>query len=523
MPSLKKIALFIPVSLISALVLFVIWTKVDPLRPIADIKAGEAKIASLPAMANDMGKRPNIVLIFIDDVGYGSMRPYKGLTVATPRTEELAAEGVTFTQGYVTAPVCGPSRAALMTGRYQQRFGIEYNPSEMGDRSLGAIGLFIGTIAADMGIRWRHGMDLPRTEVTLADALRKYGYKTGAFGKWHLGSDKDYWPTDRGFDTFFGFLTGVTSHANPDNPDVVTNFDHGPGWLKILKNRNATTGLYHDKTFADQGGYLSDRLTTEAVKFIEANKSEPFFLYFPQHLAHSPYQTPRSDYDAITDQPNDFDRVYYAMHRAADESIGKVLDTLDRLSLSDNTLVILASDNGAVSWAPKKSNGDLRGYKSTVFEGGIRIPFIMRYPGHIKPGMVDDAPVSMLDLFPTILQVASGHTLASELSLDGVSLWPWLRGERTDRPHQKLYWQISPRRAIRDGDWKYVEHADNALDPHPDIQPMLFDLAHDPDEQNNLIAAQPEIASRLKSELDAWSHEMPPLLFPQRPSAGKDE
>jgi len=403
-------------------------------------------------------RKPNIILIVADDLGYGELG-VQGYThdIPTPNIDSLARNGVRFTQGYVTAPLCSPTRAGLLSGRYQQRFGHELNPGP--EASVERFGL-------------------PRNQPTLAERLKALGYATGMVGKWHLGLRSDLTPSQRGFDEFFGFLGGAHTYLGSGRA--------GP----ILRGT----------TPVDEKEYLTDAFAREAVAFIDKHKGAPFFLYLPFNAVHAPLQATDkylSRFPAIKDTKR---RTFAAMTAAMDDAVGRVLGKLADLTLTNDTLIFFISDNGGPTPGTTSSNGPLRGHKGEVFEGGIRVPFIMQWKGHLPAGKVNELPVISLDIHPTAV-VAAGGAIAADWKLDGVDLLPYVRGDRTGRPHETLFWRMGEKHAIRDGDWKLLVEQGTTT-------PALFNLADDIGEKNDLAAKMPDKAKQLNSRYDAWKAQM---------------
>jgi arylsulfatase A-like enzyme len=423
-------------------------------------RAAVPVVAAPPASASTphAARRPNIVLIVADDLGYGELT-VQGFAkdIPTPNIDAIAAHGVRFTQGYVSAPLCSPTRAGLATGRYQQRFGHEFNPGPR-DHASSTFGL-------------------PRTETMLAERMRSFGYATGMVGKWHLGFQPELTPPQRGFDSFFGFLGGA--HA-------------------YLPGQKGASILRGNTPIVEQE-YLTDAFAREAVAFVERHKAEPFFLYLPFNAVHNPLQAPEkylTRFPGIKDQKR---RTYAAMTAAMDDAVGRVMGKLDELKLTGETLVVFISDNGGPTPATSSGNGPLRGYKSQVWEGGIRIPFMMQWPGRLPAGAIYAQPVISLDLHPTIV-AAIGEAISPAWKLDGVNLLPFLTGGTSGRPHQTLYWRMGEKHAIRDGDWKVTVE--------PRTAPALFNLAQDIGEKTDLSSKHPETMKALVAKYDAWSAQM---------------
>ena len=410
------------------------------------------------AAAQDGARRPNVVVILVDDLGYADLSFLGSLDMRTPRIDSLARDGVYFTSGYATCAVCSPSRAALLTGRYQQRFGHEFNLPHSPNR------------------RW----GLPSSEVTLAQILGREGYRTVAVGKWHLGLTDNFHPLDRGFEHFYGFLLGGRSYF----PQPVGK---GSKHKRLQRDRE----LIEHEDFS----YLTDELGEEAAKYIERFRDEPFFLYLAFSAVHGPLEAPLDRAPAEGDSEGKRSTLV-AMTASLDRAVGRVLDALDAHELTENTLVFFLSDNGGQR-TNASDNGPLRGNKGTYFEGGVRIPYLLRWPGVAPAGGRFDGTVSTLDLVPTVLGAVG---LSREL--DGVDLRPYLTGERKASPHDVLYWRFGNLWGIRQGDWKVVQEEQGA--------PMLFHLGRDLGETTDLAAEEPERLAELRRTWEAWSAEMRP-------------
>jgi arylsulfatase A-like enzyme len=417
-----------------------------------------------PTSAAPNRKSPNIVLIVADDLGYADLSCQGQVKdVRTPNIDTIAANGVRFTNAYVSCPVCSPTRAGLMTGRYQQRFGHEFNPGGNDPNIFG----------------------LPLDQTLLPQVLKSGGYVTGMVGKWHLGTRDQYMPTDRGFDSFFGFLGGAHSYTR----------------LQV-QDKNS---IMRDKEPVQEKEYLTDAFTREACAFIDKNHDRPFFLYLPFNAIHQPQEAPAKYQDRFKDVGDNKRKLALAMLSAEDDGVGQVLAKLRAHGIEDNTLVIFHSDNGGPTKGNGSRNDPLSGYKGQVWEGGIRIPFLAQWKGHFPPGRVIEKPVIQLDVFPTACAAASVEPPGK---LDGVNLLPLLTGKSEEAPHQTLYWRFSPQKAIRDGNDKLVIFGS---DP-----PKLFDLSSDIGEKHDLAGEKPERARELKAKLDAWEAQLHKPLWKQK-------
>ncbi len=399
--------------------------------------------------------RPNVILILADDLGYGDVG-YQGCPdIPTPNIDALAASGVRFTDGYVTCAICTPSRAGLLTGRYQNRFGLETNPGPVPPQ--------------------REEAGLPNYQITLAEMLKGAGYTTALVGKWHLGMLPGQHPMSRGFDEFFGFLHG----AHPYFPNARRN--------EMLRGREATN---YDR-------YLTEVLADEALAFIERRRAEPFFLYLAFNAVHLPLQATDKYLARVSDIKDEARRTYAAMMVALDDAVGRVIEKLDALHLRESTLVWFISDNGGVEAHAR--NLPLRGGKATYWEGGIRVPFLVSWPGRLPAGKSYTPPVITLDVVPTIAAL-TGAALPADRPIDGVNLMPYLLGENAEAPHAILFWRMFERRAVREGRWKLVSMGGGPWE--------LYDLSRDAAEAEDLAAARPEIVERLNRAFAAWASHM---------------
>jgi len=416
--------------------------------------------------------KPNVVIIVGDDMGYSDVGFHGCKDIPTPSLDSLAAGGVRCTNGYVSGPYCSPTRAGLLTGRYQTRFGHEFNPSGSPDRGL------------------------PLSETTIADRLKTAGYKTGLVGKWHLGGSPAMHPNARGFDEFFGFIAGAHTY---------------------LPGQGAP--IYRDREEVKETEYLTDAFGREAVAFIDRHQDEPFFLYLAFNAVHTPMDAQEERLAKFGDIGDPKRRKYAAMMSAMDDAIGEVLAKLDADGLSDNTLVFFISDNGGPTMSTTATNGSinapLRGSKRTTLEGGVRVPFLVKWPGKLPAGKVYEQPVIQLDATRTALE-AAGIDTADDKNLEGVDLLPYLAGTDNDAPHEALFWRFGPQMAVRKGDWKLVKY-----DPVVDggkkgaTDARLYNLADDIGEKNNVIADEPETAKELQAAWDEWNKSNVPPLWEQ--------
>jgi len=408
--------------------------------------------------------KPNIVFLFADDAGYADFGFQGSTEMKTPHLDKLASEGMTFTQGYVSGSTCGPSRAGIITGKYQQRFGYEENN----------VPGFMSEVSAALGDE----MGLPVDEITMADRMKELGYRTAIFGKWHLGGADRFHPTKRGFDEFYGFRGGARSYFAYDKPP------------KEHQNK-MERGFGH---FEPIDTYLTDKLGEEASAFIERNKDQPFFAFVSFNAVHSPMEATEEDLSKFPTLSGNR-KTLAAMNLALDRACGRILDKLKELGLDDNTLVVFTNDNGGPSDRNASVNRPLSGTKSNQLEGGIRVPFLIKYPGKIKAKSTFDSPIITLDLLPTFFAAGGGD--ASTLGeIDGVNLMPFLNGKNSDRPHQTLFWKKETRAAVRDGDWKLIRFVDRPAE--------LYDISKDISEHNDLASTYPDKVKELYKKIYNW-------------------
>ncbi|HEX4946395.1 MAG TPA: sulfatase-like hydrolase/transferase [Blastocatellia bacterium] len=417
-------------------------------------------------------RRPNILIIVADDLGYADIGVNGCQDVPTPHIDSLAKNGVRFTNGYVSGPYCSPTRAGLMTGRYQQRFGHEFNPGPANESD------------PDFG--------LSLNETTLPQRLKELGYATGMVGKWHLGYEPKFHPLKRGFDEYFGFLGGAHSY------------------IAVGENRQA---LLRGTEPVKEVSYLTDMFGDEAVAFIERHKDKPWMLYLPFNADHTPMHAKEQYLEKFAHIKDPLRQKFAAMHSAMDDNIGRVLATLGKHRLEENTLIFFVSDNGGPTNANASRNTPLRGFKAQTWEGGIRVPFLVQWKGTLLAGKVYEQPVIQLDFLPTAL-AAAGVEAKAAWKLDGVNLLPYLTGKQKGTPHAALYWRFGQQIAVRMGDWKLVK-APGANATQGEFKTKattegahLYNLATDIGEQTNLAEKEPEKLKQLAAAWDKWNAEL---------------
>ena len=471
------------------------------------------------ASANDTEQPPNIIFILADDLGMNDLSTFgggvAGGAVPTPAINRLAEGGVSFTQAYTGNATCAPSRAMLLTGRYPTRHGFEFTPTPPG------MGGAVSLMASDMdtalppvdyndeaseGVPEYNDQGLPGSEVTVAELLKTRGYHTVHIGKWHLGLGSEYGPNAQGFDESLLMANGL--HLREDDPNVVNAKLPFDPIDRFLWARLKFAASYNEGPLFEPAGYLTDYWTDESLKVIEANQHQPFFLYLAHWAVHTPLQATRADYDAVGDIKPERLRVYAAMVRALNRSVERIMDKLDQLGLTENTLVVFTSDNGGAGYiGVPEVNAPYRGWKMTFFEGGIRTPLFMHWPKRIAPGETVSLPVAHIDLMPTFAD-AAGATLPTDRVIDGVDLLPAATGEgQVERPGEALFWQSGYYQAVRRGDWKLQVDGRQG-------KRWLFDLVEDPTEQSNLVDQEPDITRELTALLEAHQADRTPPRYP---------
>jgi arylsulfatase A-like enzyme len=460
---------------------------------------------------------PNIVLIVADDLGInditaeGPGRGVAGGLVPTPNIDAIARQGADFTVAYAGNATCSPSRAALMTGRYPQRFGFEFTavPGQLAkyvpryspqDRPHPTI--YHAELQSQVPSMAEMGM--PGSEVTVAELLKGRAYHTIHIGKWHLGEARGTRPEDQGFDESLGFMPGASKYeTDTAGPDAKLPGDP----LDRLLWLGLSDGVQFNgsKPF-HAGEYMTDYLSDQAAAAIEANRNRPFFLYLAYNAPHTPFQATKADFDALPAIKDRRTRVYGAMIRALDRGVGKVMAALKSQGLDNDTLVIFTNDNGGAWYAGLPNiNKPYRGWKGTFFEGGIRVPFFVRWPGRISSGQKLPMPVQFIDVLPTLVGAASA-ALPPGRQIDGVDLLPYMTGKAL-QPRRALFWRSGGYEAVRDGDWKLQ------VSRNPQ-RIWLFDLSSDPTERDDLSNLRPDVLARLRSELRGHDSQMARPLWP---------
>ena len=445
---------------------------------------------------------PNIVVFLADDLGYNDIGVYGSEIISTPNIDQLALDAVRLTDGYVSAAVCSPSRAGLFTGRYQTRFGYEFNTSGR-DSVIG----------------------LPMDQKTLGNMMKEAGYATGLIGKWHLGKSEKHHPLKRGFDEYYGMLAGGSTYID----SRIEGVQSWPAENAPTRRPDATA-IYDGYDKVEVAEYLTDVFSERAVDFIDRHRDERFFLMLTPNTPHTPLQATAEYTDRYRHINEDGRRIYAAMVSSLDDYVGAVIAALRKHGLEDNTLVVFLSDNGCVKYLSQDvcSNDPLSGSKRFHLEGGLRIPFAFKWPAGLPQGTTYEHPAISLDLFSTFAAAAGSDVRAQ----DSVDLLPYLRGENPGVPHEFLFWRAKPNMAVRWGKWKMwkVNKSNQGFDDvtlsyrrlpqleHLGDSPLgqmtvLYDLSADISEQKNLADQHPEIVEHLETELQNWSAQLPEPMW----------
>jgi arylsulfatase A-like enzyme len=460
--------------------------------------------------------KPNIIWIVADDLGYSDLPSYGNKDLQTPNIDALLQQGARFTQAYATAPICAPSREGMITGRYQQRFGGEFMPYEEFDpgyvRNIRRHFLAIKKENPGFKDLKRHhdanaknySSGLQKNEMTIAQLLKGNGYATGIVGKWNEGGGEGDYPDQRGYDYSYFFEGALTRYV--DDPVDATRyvsqplphaFSNIPAWAP----RYGSTAIIEERKVVKDTGYSSFSFAQKANSFIATHKSEPFFLTVAFNAPHDPFQAPKEYIERVKGVDDPVKRIYYAMIMAMDDAIGMIRQQLKAEGLENNTVIFFISDNGGAAYTAATDNAPLRGGKCTHFEGGLKVPFIIHYPGIWKndKAIVYDKPVSILDMFVSSAAI-SGTTLPTDREFDGVNLLPYVDGTKREPPHEILFWRNGYSKAIRKGEWKaYVNGKSKKT--------FLFDLSKDPTESTDLSKQQPAKLKELLDDLHNWEKQ----------------
>jgi arylsulfatase A-like enzyme len=456
--------------------------------------------------------RPNVIIIMADDLGKYEVSAYGAEDIQTPNIDAIGTDGVRFQDAYVTAPICAPSRAAILTGRYQQRYGFETQPMdfyptnklEFGLGKKSDLGDWRVTADPDFPSPWmveRQGV--PPNEINIAELFQASGYSTGIVGKWHLGFGEEHLPNHRGFDYQYGFYGAFSLYTPTRKTGGFVNFiqDDLSSRHQWGMGRNENAAIRENNKVVQEDNYLTFALKDKAKSFVSKNKDDNFFLYLSFNAPHVPFQAPQSYYDQFSHIKDENRRVYLAMIKALDDAIGDFMEHLKKEGLDENTIVYFISDNGGASYTGATHNGPLKGGKITHFEGGVNVPFMMRWKGHIPAGSVFNMPVSSMDIFTTSL-VASGISLPKQVKIDGQDLMPYIQGTVSGQPHEKLYWRTDHIHAIRYQKWKLLLST-------RDQWMHLYNLESDKSEKVDLKDLNDAEKQMLLRFFQEWNEELP--------------
>lgn len=463
--------------------------------------------------------RPNIILIMADDLGKTDISLYGAGKVNTPNIDQLGSEGVIFEQAYVTSPVCSPSRASILTGRYPQRFGFVYQIHEF---YLANRLQYYGFKYLVNSYPWlprelenvpddemAKKQGLPPSEITLPEFLKKQGYRTALVGKWHLGEHNQNVPCNFGLDYHYGFYGSHSLYAYEDDPDIVNvkianDFSDAHIWSGQREGRHA---IYNNCELMEEKEYLTSAITRECKDFISSNADTSFFLIASYNAPHTPLQAPAAIVQKFSHIKDPVKRVYYAMIASLDDAIGELQNHLQSLNIERNTLIFFISDNGGATYTHTTDNYPLKGGKITDFEGGLSVPFIMKWPDHLPAGIHYQHPVSSMDIFGTITSILD-IPLPEDRTYDGVNLLPFLVDSLKDEiPHEYLFWNRGDTRAIRSRDWKMVWNLKYQ-------EKALYDMRNDNLEKIDVLSENPAVSGDLETVYNDWIDEMPGPLWP---------
>jgi arylsulfatase A-like enzyme len=461
---------------------------------------------------------PNIILITVDDLGMADCSLYGEGKISTPHIERLGSEGIIFENAYVTSPVCAPSRAAMITGRYQHRFGFEFTMHERYLKNQLEYLAFKYLVNSEPWVaKWTnsvpdaeaiHNQGLPLSEITLAEILKKHGYNTGIMGKWHLGWSREKQPAAFGFEEQYGFFHSHSLYA-PEGTDGIVGQKIEADWTDTYiwsGQRNGPHAIYKNGMEIEEQGYLTDRITEESIAYMNKQKGHPFFLWISYSAPHTPLQAPSEYVDQFSDIEDPVKRVYHAMISNLDDNIGRLMEYLADHKLTENSIIFFISDNGGAEYTHTTDNGRYEGGKNTEFEGGIKVPMIIRLPGRTAESGRFPHMVSSMDIFTTAI-AAAGIPMMPGRELDGVNLIPYLMGENNTPPHEYLFWQRGISRVVRNNEFKLVMNEYSGAE-------ILYDLRQNKYENPDVASTNPKIINELKTAFQDWTQIHQPPMWP---------
>jgi len=516
---LKKWWLILIILLIVSLI-FLFWPlKSSDFEIVTDNRTLAEKEYYLKSPVNEpSGTKPNIILITVDDLGMADCSLYGEGDIKTPNIEKLASQGVVFDNAYVTSPVCAPSRAAIITGRYQHRFGFEFTMHERYLRNRFEYLGFRYLVNSDpWEAFWMNEVPnsdaidqqgLPLSEVTLAEVLKKYGYNTGIVGKWHLGWGKDRLPSEFGFDEQYGFINSHSLYAPEGTAGIVGQKIDGDWTDPYIWSgqRNGPHAIYRNNVEIEEEEYLTDRITEESIRYIDSHRDDPFFLWVSYNAPHTPLQAPKDYVDKFMDIEDPVKRIYRAMIASLDDALGRLLNHIDKTGTGENTLIFFISDNGGAEYTLTTDNGLYDGGKNTEFEGGVKVPMIMRWNGKISDSLRFEPMVSSMDIFATCLEATNAEMMPGR-EIDGIDLMPFIKDSTLRPPHEYLLWQRGISKVVRNNEWKLVMN-DYSGDR------ILYNLKDNKYEDRNLILAFPDVADKLEKIYGVWKQTHAPPMWP---------
>jgi len=462
--------------------------------------------------------RPNILLITVDDLGMADCSLYGEGDISTPNIEQLGAEGIIFDNAYTTSPVCAPSRAAMITGRYQHRFGFEFTMHERYLKNrLEYLGFRYLVNSEPWVAKWMssvpdadaiHNQGLPLSEITLAEILKKHGYHTGIMGKWHLGWSKEKQPAAFGFDEQYGFFTSHSLYS-PEGTEGIIDQKIDADWTDSYiwsGQRNGPHAIYRNGIEIKENGYLTDRITDESIAYMNEHKEHPFFLWISYSAPHTPLQAPREYVVQFGNIEDPVKRVYRAMISNLDDNIGRLIEYLDDQNLADKSIIFFISDNGGAEYTHTTDNGRYEGGKNTEFEGGLKVPMIIRLPGRRAAGSRFPHMVSSVDIFTTSI-ASAGIEMMPGRELDGVNLVPYLTGQNKMPPHEYLFWQRGISKVVRNNEFKLVMNEYSGAE-------ILYDLNQNKYENPDVAPFHPKVVKELKMAFQNWAQSNKPPMWP---------
>jgi len=463
-------------------------------------------------------EKPNIILITVDDLGMADCSLYNEGNIETPHIDKLGSEGIIFDNAYVTSPVCAPSRASILTGRYNQRFGFEFT---MHERYLKNRFEYLGFkyfIDSDPWlVKWAsevpnrkaiHDQGLPLSEITLSEILKKQGYSTGIVGKWHLGWSAEKLPSAFGFDEQYGFFTSHSLYS-PEGSEGIVDQKISNDWTDPYiwsGQRKGSHAIYRNNKEIKEAGYLTDRIADEAMQFMDKKSRQPFFLWISFNAPHTPLQAKKEDVDRFKDIEDPVKRVYRAMIYNLDNAIGRIMKYLSDTNLEKNTLIFFISDNGGAEYTHTTENGSYGGGKNTEFEGGVKVPMIIKWPGVLPAGKRFEPMVSAMDIFATSIAITDAPKI-TEREIDGVNLLPYLLDSIPSMPHKFLYWQRGISKAIRSNKYKLLMNDETG-------EKYLYDLNKNKYEKPEISAKYPEIVESLVKTHEQWRSNNAKPIWP---------